>query len=274
MAESEACGCRWFSMVAVPSVAGRVASDAVIRGARRPAFMGLLLGALLAGLLVGAAPVSPAAAASAPLPERLRAIGDARQVIVVTAADWSTSRATLQMWERYSGGWSRKATMAARLGWSGFSWATERRQGDGSTPAGTFTLTRAFGLREDPGTRLPYRRAWSDDYWVYDARCPSSYNTWQKWSRTRCWSFDEAEKLVSYGAQYEAAAVIDFNIPSPGRPADVRRGGGIFLHVNGSGATAGCVSLARSDLLRVLRWLDPAKAPRIVMAPSSVITRA
>jgi L,D-peptidoglycan transpeptidase YkuD (ErfK/YbiS/YcfS/YnhG family) len=54
----------------------------------------------------------------------------------------------------------------------------------------------------------------------------------------------------------------------------VRRGGGIFLHANGTGATAGCVSLARSDLLRVLRWLDPAKAPRIVMAPSAVITRA
>jgi L,D-peptidoglycan transpeptidase YkuD (ErfK/YbiS/YcfS/YnhG family) len=243
------------------------------REARRVSMSGVIL-AVVSGLLVALIPAAPVSAGSLPLPERLRAIGDARQVIVVTAPDWSTSRGTLQMWQRYSSGWVQRDVMSARLGWSGFEWAATRRQSDGSTPAGTFTITRSFGLKADPGTSLPYRRAWSNDFWVYDRSCPSTYNTWQKWSSTRCWSYDQAEKLTSYGAQYEAAAVIDFNIPTPGQPADVRRGGGIFLHVNGKGATAGCVSLARADLMRVLRWLDPHKKPRIVMAPSFAISRA
>ena len=44
--------------------------------------------------------------------------------------------------------------------------------------------------------------------------------------------------------------------------------------MNGPGATAGCVSVSKTDLLRVIRWLDPAKHPVIVMAPADVLTRA
>jgi hypothetical protein len=82
--------------------------------------------------------------------------------------------------------------------------------------------------------------------------------------------------------------VIDFNRPVgstvawhggysewvTGAPADVRRGSAIFLHINGAGSTAGCVSLRRADLLTVLKWLDPAKRPRIVMASESEIGKA
>jgi L,D-peptidoglycan transpeptidase YkuD (ErfK/YbiS/YcfS/YnhG family) len=34
-------------------------------------------------------------------------------------------------------------------------------------------------------------------------------------------------------------------------------------------ATAGCVSLASADLVKVLTWLAPTSAPRIVMAPAA-----
>jgi L,D-peptidoglycan transpeptidase YkuD (ErfK/YbiS/YcfS/YnhG family) len=80
------------------------------------------------------------------------------------------------------------------------------------------------------------------------------------------------------------AAIISYNLPAnvhwdpaasehrTPTPADVTKGGGIFLHVNGSGATAGCVSLVESSMLKVLRWLDPAKQPRMIMGPSSTVT--
>jgi L,D-peptidoglycan transpeptidase YkuD (ErfK/YbiS/YcfS/YnhG family) len=54
----------------------------------------------------------------------------------------------------------------------------------------------------------------------------------------------------------------------------VRLGSAIFLHVNGSGSTAGCVSVSRAEMIRVLTWLDPAMRPRIVMAPESEIGKA
>jgi hypothetical protein len=56
--------------------------------------------------------------------------------------------------------------------------------------------------------------------------------------------------------------------------AFVGRGSAIFLHVNGAGSTAGCVSVTRPHLIGILRWLNPAARPRIVLAPLADIGRA
>ena len=61
---------------------------------------------------------------------------------------------------------------------------------------------------------------------------------------------------------YQYAVVIDFNR----WPAVRYRGAGIFLHVNGTGATAGCVSVPLTTMVSILRWLDPAQHPRIAIA--------
>ena len=77
--------------------------------------------------------------------------------------------------------------------------------------------------------------------------------------------------------------MLDYNLPSgikwrngqriATEPANTSKGGGIFLHVNGSGATAGCVSVSRERMRRILRWLNPAHDPVIVMGPGDVIER-
>jgi L,D-peptidoglycan transpeptidase YkuD (ErfK/YbiS/YcfS/YnhG family) len=54
----------------------------------------------------------------------------------------------------------------------------------------------------------------------------------------------------------------------------IGRGSAIFLHVNGKGSTAGCVSITQANMISILRWLDPGQRPRIVMAPASDIDRA
>jgi L,D-peptidoglycan transpeptidase YkuD (ErfK/YbiS/YcfS/YnhG family) len=233
----------------------------------------LLCGALCAFAVIPLNPVPAGSAATTPLPARLKTIADSRQVIVVTASNWSTRKASVELWEKRASGWARVRVADARLGWSGFQWAGQRRQRDGSTPAGTFRVTRTFGLRADPGTDMPYRRASRHDYWVYDPRCPATYNRWRTYSSSRCWRTSWAEKLTDFRSEYQYAAVIDFNIPTAKRPADTRRGGGIFLHVHGKGSTAGCVSVNRGDMLAIMRWLDPAKKPRIVMAPRSALSR-
>ena len=42
-------------------------------------------------------------------------------------------------------------------------------------------------------------------------------------------------------------------------------GSAIFLHINIGTPTAGCVTLPVGELLKVLRWLNPAASPRIAM---------
>jgi L,D-peptidoglycan transpeptidase YkuD (ErfK/YbiS/YcfS/YnhG family) len=71
-----------------------------------------------------------------------------------------------------------------------------------------------------------------------------------------------SELLTDFRGQYAHAIVIDFN-----RPPDVQRryrGSGIFLHVNGAGATAGCVSIPQPAVATVLSYLRPGDQITIV----------
>ena len=228
--------------------------------------------------------VQPAQAAV--VPAQLRTF-DSRQVIVVTSSSWTTSYAKLQTWEKRSDGvWIKPfGEMSARIGRNGFILGTSRKQNSGTTPAGNYRIKMTFGQSSNPGTKMPYRNVDADDYWVYDPRDPKTYNILQPYhSPYAYWRTSEAERLATYSTQYKYAAIISYNLPAnvawstqyrehrTTTPADVTKGGGIFLHVNGSGATAGCVSLVESSMLKVLKWLDPAKLPRIIMGPSSTVT--
>jgi L,D-peptidoglycan transpeptidase YkuD (ErfK/YbiS/YcfS/YnhG family) len=219
-------------------------------------------------------------------PSRLAHVAGADQVVVVTSGGWTGSTARLRAYQRTrQGSWRlRLGPVPARLGYGGFVRADRRQQGTGTTPAGTFGVLWAFGTGADPGTSLDYRRVDADDWWPYDPRDPATYNVWQpRRGAAADWRPSWAEDLSSYGRQYRHAAVLDFNLPAgvhrsggewvADQPADTRRGGGIFLHVNGSGATAGCVSVRLDHMRWLLRWLATDRAPVIVMGPRSVITR-
>jgi L,D-peptidoglycan transpeptidase YkuD (ErfK/YbiS/YcfS/YnhG family) len=243
---------------------------------------------VLLGLLTGLGFGHPAGAATPSwFPTRLAHVGDAHQLLVVVGT--GGSYATLRAYQREAAGWREVVATPARIGYGGWAWAAKRVQGTGTTPVGTFTLTEAFGLGADPGARLPYRRAGKTDYWVGDRRDPRTYNLWEPAAvGGRTWRTGQSERLSSYPIQYEFAVVVDFNRPAPAtvvwnaahheyvtsRPSAVGRGSAIFLHVNGRGSTAGCVSVSRTRLVGILHWLDPAQHPRIVMAPSADIDRA
>lgn len=74
---------------------------------------------------------------------------------------------------------------------------------------------------------------------------------------------NSSERLTDYPGQYDYAIVINFN-RQPYSDQKAYRGAGIFLHVNGSGATAGCVSLTRTNLLTVFSYLRPGDRITIV----------
>src|SRR6478609_919695 len=151
-------------------------------------------------------------------------------------------------------------TTTARLGYGGTVAGTKRRQGTGTTPLGTYTMTETFGNGSAPSTSMPYHRVRSGDYWVEDRRSPY-YNTLRnkaaggfRWSLPSS-SKDSSEKLSSYQKQYRYAAVINFNRSPDARV--VGRGSGIFLHVKGSGATAGCVGITKGQMKIVMAYLRP-----------------
>jgi L,D-peptidoglycan transpeptidase YkuD (ErfK/YbiS/YcfS/YnhG family) len=158
--------------------------------------------------------VQPAQAAV--VPGQLRTF-DSRQVIVVTSSSWTISYAKLQTWERRSdGAWIKPfGEMSARIGRNGFILGTSRKQNSGTTPAGNYRIRKTFGQSSNPGTKMPYRNADSDDYWVYDPRDPKTYNILQPYqSPYAYWRTAEAERLAAYSTQYKYAAIISYNLPA------------------------------------------------------------
>jgi L,D-peptidoglycan transpeptidase YkuD (ErfK/YbiS/YcfS/YnhG family) len=210
-----------------------------------------------------ASPKPPANAAS-----RLRTLpGGARQVVVVSADGYGTSHATLETFAKKDGVWRPAlGAMPARLGTNGFT--DSKAEGDLETPTGMYGFgPTMYGIAANPGVRYAYHRLVTDDWWNENPATPG-YNTFQHGPDPG----GVSEALWTTAPQYDHFAVITYNIPVVA--ADPPRGSGIFLHVMVPGrATAGCVSLAEPDLLRVLRWLDPAARPRVVLAPASELDR-
>jgi len=197
------------------------------------------------------------------LVQQLATVGNAQQVVIVTSSNWSTDVATLQTFEKDATGWRAVfPAMAAHIGRAGFS--ADKREGDLKTPAGKFGFGTMFGQQPSPGVKFPYRVADAKSVWVDDQSSPY-YNTWREDV-----PLTEGEDLAnkqSFGTAYAYAVDIAYNT----NPVVKGKGSAIFLHVSTGGGTAGCVSIAQSQLLEVLQWLDPARAPIIVMGPTSVI---
>ena len=144
---------------------------------------------------------------------------------------------------------------AGRIGRNGFAPPGRKREGDGRTPSGTFGFGFFFGVLPNPGVRFRYRQSQPYDFWDDDPASPR-YNEWVDQRRADPGLSPEPMDVSGY----DYGAVIAYNTArAPGL------GSGIFLHVNIGIATAGCVTLPMGELLRVLRWLDPARSPRIRM---------
>jgi L,D-peptidoglycan transpeptidase YkuD (ErfK/YbiS/YcfS/YnhG family) len=185
------------------------------------------------------------------------------QVVIVHGGSYTTTYATLETYQRSGGVWRPVfAPMAARIGQRGFT--DTPHEGAAATPTGVYSIGATFyGNSPNPGVHYAYHHLVQGDYWDENVSSPT-YNTFVHGSDPG----GASEALWQSPTAYSYFAFINYNVPAvPGE------GSGIFLHQSLNRYTAGCVALPRDDLLRVLRWLDPAANPRIVMAPDSVLSR-
>jgi L,D-peptidoglycan transpeptidase YkuD (ErfK/YbiS/YcfS/YnhG family) len=218
--------------------------------ARRGA-AGRLLVLMLLAALAGLPWAGPARAASA-APASVPAV---EQLIVVTAASHATTYATMSGY-RVSGG--RRVRVfgpwTARVGYNGIALPGRKREGDGRTPSGTYGFSFFFGVQRNLGFLFSFRHAYTYDFWDDD---PASVR-YNEWVDARVRNPGANPEPMHQVPAYDYAAVIAYNLARvPGL------GSAVFLHVGGGGPTAGCVSLPRAELIRVLRWLRPRANPRI-----------
>jgi L,D-peptidoglycan transpeptidase YkuD (ErfK/YbiS/YcfS/YnhG family) len=201
-------------------------------------------------------------------PDELGSIRSARQVVTLTARNWTTGKGMATAWQRRGRTWTvRRGPYPITFGARGLIPAAQRRDGTGETPAGTFRPAFALGRSRNPGTALPYRRFDANDYWPMDSRVPKTYNVYQPNRPPKAqWRRSAAERWWSHRARYSHALMMRFNLPTgvhraPGQyqaanPADVRKGS-FVLHTGSRAAGRGWASMPAKQITWLLRWMRP-----------------
>ena len=185
--------------------------------------------------------------------------GNAQQVVTIAASSTSATTATLRAWQRDGASWVPYGPpVVAHVGRSGIT--SHESEALTASPVGSYALTEAFGRLPNPGTRLPYFQTSPSDWWI--SQPGQYYNTHQVCSANCPFNTGTPNARLYYVApQYDLAVVIDYNRT----PVVQGAGSGIFLHVTAGRPTNGCISVALPDLARVMRWLNPAAHPRILI---------
>ena len=110
---------------------------------------------------------------------------------------------------------------------------------------------------EDWEMDIEYRKINNNCYWVDDVDSPL-YNQWVESSDI---TWNSAEHLIDYPHAYKYSVVINYNMS----PVVSGKGSAIFLHCMAGSYTAGCVAVPESDMLFILKSLDKAKNPVIII---------
>ncbi|MFI2204848.1 hypothetical protein ACH47Z_29480 [Streptomyces sp. NPDC020192] len=169
--------------------------------------------------------------------------GDSGQVVAVYGRGEDSPDSTVVLYTKEGPEWRRVARWAGHNGRNG--WTTEHRSGDERSPVGVFGLSDAGGVLDDPGSLLPYDQ---DE----NAYAPTI-------------------DTEAYEHVFDYVIAIDYNrLPGtpphdPTRPDGQDKGGGVWLHLDHGDGTAACVSVPEEAMEFLLRTLDPARHPVMVM---------
>ncbi|WSK08675.1 L,D-transpeptidase family protein [Kitasatospora sp. NBC_01300] len=172
------------------------------------------------------------------------------QVVLASGQDKNGNKNSVTLWTRTpEGRWLAGETWQGHNGNNG--WTADHNEGDLRSPIGVFALTDAGGRKADPGSKLPYDK---DPSFVVSGT--------GFFGDQLAGSFDYVV-AINYNR-------VPGNSPlDPRRPMGAKKGGGIWIHVDHDGPTHGCVSIPEDKMAELIRTLDPAAHPVIVMGDAT-----
>jgi L,D-peptidoglycan transpeptidase YkuD (ErfK/YbiS/YcfS/YnhG family) len=166
--------------------------------------------------------------------------------IIFVAAD--SGRADVSMYEKAKDG--RWTLLLKAVGHSGKNGIGKTREGDSKSPSGIYRLSMAFGVKDNPGTAMPYVKVDSHCYWVSDSHS-RYYNRFVRDDKIiRDWN--DAEHLIAAPHSYAYVLAVGYN-------ERCRKGLGsaIFFHCAMDETTEGCITIPEADMVRVMRLIRP-----------------
>ncbi|MCW8820647.1 MAG: L,D-transpeptidase family protein [Sulfurovum sp.] len=201
-----------------------------------------------------------------------------KQLLIVTAENWSTPTGSLQRYERTDHTWKKVGrSIDIKLGRNGLGWGIGlhevpkdakiiKKEGDGKAPAGIFKLNQAFGYAPF-NINYPYEVHKETDHCVDDVNS-KLYNKIVDSTKVTV-DYESFEHMKFPKDYYKYGIVVNHNhINEEG----AKRGAGscIFIHIKDV-PTAGCTVMSERDIQEVLRWLDPKAEPLLVQGTEGVV---
>ena len=174
---------------------------------------------------------------------------EAKQLFVVAGVGDTTAYVSMHQKDD-DGTWKEIITTPGYIGKKGLG---KTKEGDAKTPIGVFRFTKAFGIADDPGCKIPYQKVTADDYWSGDRRDGYKYNQMVSIKDFPDLDTDDSEHIVDYDVHYQYCMNIGYN--EEGVPGE---GSAIFLHCIGPEKpyTGGCVAIPKDKMISVLQNVD------------------
>lgn len=174
------------------------------------------------------------------------------QLVTVSATG---TNATIQYFVCDDGAWEELTSLSnsGQVGRGGVT--SNKREGDGCTPTGLYSIGSAFYIYNAPNTGLDTFEITKNTYWVDD---PNSryYNQRVEGTANKDWS--SAEHMIDY-REYNYGFVVNYNTDCV-----YNAGSAIFFHI-GSSTTAGCIATNQQVVLAYLAQLDKTQNPHILI---------
>lgn len=180
---------------------------------------------------------------------KLEAAKDAKQLFVVAGVGDTTAFVSMHQKDD-DGNWKEIISTPGFIGKKGLG---KTKEGDAKTPIGVFRFTKAFGILDDPGSKMPYQKVTDDDYWSGDMREGHKYNQMVSIKDIPDLNTDDSEHIVDYPVHYQYCMNIGYN-----EEGIAGEGSAIFLHCLGPEKpyTGGCVAIPKDKLITVLKNAD------------------
>ncbi len=178
-----------------------------------------------------------------------------KQLFVVAGMGMDKTTATITMNERDSdGNWKEILSTPGYVGKNGLCADADHAEGCAQTPIGVYKFNKAFGIADDPGSKIPYVKVTDKTYWSGDMSEGRHYNEMVSIDDYPDLDMENSEHIVDYEYQYQYCLNISFN--EDGTPG---RGSAIFLHCFGRQKpyTGGCVAVPEYVMKQIMQKAEP-----------------
>ena len=199
-----------------------------------------------------------------------------RQLVVAVALEKDGPRGVVRLFSRDGGTWRPESELwPAALGKNGVAWGIglhpcqcgpRKVEGDGRSPAGRFRIGTIYG--NDPrlpgGSKgWPYVQKTARDAWIDDPKLPQYNHFVRIPEEQHLPDWFQSQRMRLDIPVLEWLVFIEHNYPDavPGM------GSAVFIHKwhDAEDSTAACVVLPPEKLTELMRWLDPALEPELVL---------